>query len=167
MRATQPWMGATTTIQTQWCAVTVSGWSGRLKCSRFGVCSLKCQNEMAEIKLQNAVDRTRRVKAILRSILRYSRDSLGHCESAVKESEEQIRAMICNTHKCDRDRHAAWLITRDAVKADEQMLFFKLMSKHYHSEGVRCSEASWFHSTVKRSKLTKQWTENHRVETIR
>ena len=34
----------------------------RLDTWRFGVCSLKCQNETAEITLQNAVDRTRRVK---------------------------------------------------------------------------------------------------------
>ena len=46
----------------------------------FGVCALKCQNEPAEIALQNAVVRTRQFKKIRRSTPRHSDGSLGHCE---------------------------------------------------------------------------------------
>ena len=66
----------------------IDGRRGELVCA---VSSVK--NEMGEITFHNAVDRTRRVKTILRSTLRYSHDSLGHCEPAVKELKE---------HKCDR-----------------------------------------------------------------
>ena len=50
----------------------------RIGCERFemwilGVCSLKCQNETAEITLLNTVDQTRRVKTIPRDTTRYSR----------------------------------------------------------------------------------------------
>ena len=47
---------------------------------RIGVCSLRCQDETAEIALQNTVDRTRRVKTVLRNTPRYSHDTLVHCE---------------------------------------------------------------------------------------
>ena len=47
----------------------------------FGVCALKCQNEPAEIALQNAVVRTRQFKKIRRSTPRHSDGSLGHCET--------------------------------------------------------------------------------------
>ena len=57
---------------------------------RFGVRSLECQNETAEITLPNTVDRTRRVKTIPRNSTRYSHFCLGHCE----EVEKQIRAFI-------------------------------------------------------------------------
>ena len=53
---------------------------GRLETWRFGVRSLKCQNETAQITLQNAVVRTRQVKTILRNTPWYSQGSLGHCE---------------------------------------------------------------------------------------
>ena len=138
----------------------------RLETWGFCVCSLKCQSEMAKITLQSAVDRTRRVKTSLRNIPRYSHDRSSHCESAIKEVE-QIRVMIFRTliadHKCDRDRYAAWTNTRYAIKADEQTSFFKLMSKDYHSEVAKFSQMSWFRSTAKQSKLTKQWKEAHRV----
>ena len=52
----------------------------RLETWRFGVRSPKCQNETAEITLQNAVVRTRQVKTILRNTPWYSHGSLGHCE---------------------------------------------------------------------------------------
>ena len=71
-------------------------------------------------------------------------DSLSHCESAVKESEEQIRAMPCHTHKCDRDRYAAWLITRYVITDDELLLLFKLMSKDYHREVMKCLNSIGF-----------------------
>ena len=82
------------------------------------MCSLKCQNETAEI------DKTRRAKTILRSTPRYSHDSFGHCESDIREVEKQMHVMIYHMlaadHKCDSDRHAAWTITHYTVKADEQ-----------------------------------------------
>ena len=48
----------------------------RLETWRFGVRSLKCQNETAEITLQSAVVRTRQVKTILRNTPGYSHGSL-------------------------------------------------------------------------------------------
>ena len=69
----------------------------RLETWRFGVCSLKYQHETAEIIWQKADDRTRRVKTILRKTPRNSHDSLGHCESAIKEVEKQIRVMSFHT----------------------------------------------------------------------
>ena len=131
------------------------------------VCSFMCQKKMAEIILQSAVDRMRQVKTIWRSTMRYLDDSLSYCESAVKESEEQIRAMPCHTHMCDRDRYAAWLITRYVITDDERLLLFKLMSKDYHREVMKCSELNWFHSTTKQPKLGKQWTENHLVTKLK
>ena len=59
----------------------------RIERWRIGVFSLKCENETAEITLLNTVDRTRRVKTITRNTTRYSHDSLGHCESSIKEGE--------------------------------------------------------------------------------
>ena len=52
----------------------------RLEMWRFGVRSLKCQNETADITSLNTVDRTRRVKTIPRNKTRYSHDSLGRSE---------------------------------------------------------------------------------------
>ena len=129
---------------------------------RFGVCSLKCQNETAEIALQNTVDRTRRVKTILRyTTRRYSHDSLGHCE----EVEKQIRAMISHTwradHKCDSDRHVAWTITHHMIKAEELTSFFKWMSKDEHGEVAKFDERSWSRSIAKTSKLAEQWNDAH------
>ena len=57
----------------------------------FGVCVLQCQNEPAEMNLQNAVVKTRQFKMIPRNTPRYSHGSLGHCEEAIKEVEKQIR----------------------------------------------------------------------------
>ena len=62
---------------------------------RFGVCSLKWQNETAEITLQNIAVTTRRVKTILRNTKRNSHDSSGRCELNIK-----IRVLIfphCST----------------------------------------------------------------------
>ena len=143
----------------------------RVVCDRFEtwgfeVCSLKCQNETAEITMQNAVDRTRRVETILRKTPRYSHDILGHCESVVKEVEKQIRVMIFHTlvadHKCDRDRFA-WTITHYIVQADGQTSFLKLMNKDYHGEVAKFSDLSWFRGTAKQSKLAEQWKEAHWV----
>ena len=64
----------------------------------FGVCILKCQNEPAEIALQNAVVRTRQVKTIPRNTTRYSHGSLGHCESAIKDGETATCNVISNVH---------------------------------------------------------------------
>ena len=108
--------------------------------SRSGVCSLKGQNETAEIK------------TILRNTPRYSHDSLGHCESAIKEVEKQRV-----DHKCDSDRHAACTITQRSVNAEEQTSLFKWMSKDYHGEVAKFAELSWFHRLAKQSKLTEQW----------
>ena len=127
---------------------------------------LNCQNETAEI-LQNAVDRTRRAKTILRKTIRSSHDSAGHCESAIKEVEKQIREMnfhrLVADHKCDSDRHAVWTITHYIVKAEEQTSFFKLMNKAYHSEVAKCFALRWSRSTVKQSKLAEMCKEAHRV----
>ena len=58
------------------------------------VCVFKCQNDPAEIALQNAVVRTRQFKTIPRNTPRYSHGCLGHCESAIKKVETQIRATL-------------------------------------------------------------------------
>ena len=83
---------------------------------RSGVCSLKGQNETAKIILLSTVDTSRRVKTIPRNTTRYSHDSLGHCESSIKEVEKQIRVFISHTwradHQCDSDRHVAWTTTQ-------------------------------------------------------
>ena len=114
---------------------------------RFGVCCLKCQNETAEITLQNTVDTTRRVKTIPRKTTRYSHDSLGHCESNIKEMEKQIRVLIFHTsradHECDRDRRAPWTFTQCTVNAEEQTSFFKWMSKDDHGKVAKFVEWSW------------------------
>ena len=73
----------------------------------FGVCILKCQSEPAEIALQNAVVRTRQVKTIPRNTPRYSHGSLSHFESAFKEVEKQIRAMLSQMYtdyNCNSDQ---------------------------------------------------------------
>ena len=135
---------------------------------RIGVCSLKCQNEAAEITLLNTVDRTRRVKTIPRNTTRYSHDSLGHCESSsIKEVEKQIRVFVSHTwradNKCDSDsgRHVAWTITQRTVNAEEQTSLSKWMSKDYHGEVAKFAELSWFHSIVKQAKLAEQWEDAH------
>ena len=74
----------------------VTVYTVRVGCERFemwrdGVCSLKCQNEAAEITMLNTADRTRRVKTIPRNTTRYSHDSVGHCDSSIAEVEKQIR----------------------------------------------------------------------------
>ena len=78
----------------------------------FGVCVLKCQNEPAEIALQNAVVRTRQFMTIPRNTPRYSHGSLGHCESAIKEVEKQIRATLFQMYadyNCNSDKFSAEL----------------------------------------------------------
>ena len=97
------------------------------------VCVLKCQNEPAEIALQNAIFRTRQFKTIPRNTPRYSYGILGHCESAIGEVEKQIRAMLFQMH-ADHNRnsdklparvtdfsrmvrHVAWTLTRYALKS--------------------------------------------------
>ena len=134
---------------------------------RFGVCSLKCQNETAEITLQNTVDQTRRVKTIPRNTPRYSNVSSGHCESSIKEVEKQIRVFISHTwradHQCDIDRHVAWTITQCSVNAEEQTSLFKWMSRDYHGEVAKFAQFSWFHRIAKQSKLAEQWKDVHWV----
>ena len=107
--------------------------------------------------LNNAVVRTRQFKTTPRNTPKYSHGSLGHCEAAIKEVEKQIRATLfqmyadynCNSAKFPAElpsfswlvRHAAWTLTRCAVKADGQTSFFKLMSD-YHGEVAK--SPSWF-----------------------
>ena len=107
----------------------VTVYTVRVDCERLdewrsGVCSLKCQNETAEITSLNTIVTTRRVKTIPRNTTRYSHDSLGHCESSITEVERQTRVFISHTwraeHKCDSDRHVAWTITQRTVNAEEQ-----------------------------------------------
>ena len=116
------------------------------------MCSPKCQNETAEITLQITVDTTRRFKTIPRNTPRYSDDTLGHCESVVKEVENQIHVLTLHTlradHKCDSDRRAEWTITQCTVKAEEQTSFCKWMSKGYHGEVVEFAELSWFFAVL-------------------
>ena len=92
----------------------------------FGVCGLECHNETAEITLHDTDDTKRRVKTTLRNTPKYSHDSLGHCESSIKEVEKQIRVMISHTwradHKCDSDRHVAGTITQCTVNAEVPQL---------------------------------------------
>ena len=137
------------------------------RCGDLGVCSLKCQNETAEITLLNTVDRTRRVKTIPRDTTRYSHDSLGHRESSIKEVEKQIRVFISHTwradHKCDSDRHVAWTITQRTVNAEEQTSLSKWMSKDYRGEVAKFAELSWFQSIAKQQKLSEQWKNAHWV----
>ena len=83
--------------------------------------------------------RTRQFKTIPRNMPRYSHGSLCHCESATKEVKKQIRAMLfqmyadynCNSDKFPTElpisswmvRHAAWTLTRYALKADGRTSF--------------------------------------------
>ena len=154
------------------CPKDVTEYTVRVGCDgldewRSGVCSLKGETETAEITLLNTVDTSRRVKTILRNTPRYSRDSLGHCESSIKELETQIRVFICHTwradHQCDSDRHVAWTIAQRSVNAEEQTSLFKWMSKDYHGEVAKFAELSWFHRIAKQSKLAEQWEDAHWV----
>ena len=133
----------------------------RFEMLRFGVCSLKCQNETARITLLSTVDAPRPVLTIPRNTTRYSHDSLVHCESSIKEVEKQTRVLIYHTlradHKCDRDRRAAWTITQCTVNAEEQTSLSKWMSKDCHGEVAKFAELSWFRSTAKQSTLAEQW----------
>ena len=121
---------AAVTGQNEFTVCTVQVGCQRFEMWRFCVCSLKCQNETAEITLLNTVDRTRRVKTIPRNTTRYSHDSLGHCESSIKEVEKQIRVFIPHTwradNKCDSDRHVAWTITQCTVNAEEQNVIIEV-----------------------------------------
>ena len=78
-----------------------TGYMVQVSCDRFGVCSLKGQNETAAITLHDTDDTTRRAKTIPRNTTRYSNDSLGHCEGV----DKQIREFISHTwragHQCD------------------------------------------------------------------
>ena len=60
-------------------------------------------------------------------------------------------------------RHAAWTLTRYALKADGQTSFFELMSKDYHGEIAKFSELVWFRIFAKQPKLAEQWKEAHWV----
>ena len=106
----------------------------------FGVCLLKCQNESAEIALQNAVVRTRQVKTIPRNTPRYSHGSLGHCESAIKEAEKQIRAMLLQMYadyNCNSDKFLAelpiFLGWSDTLHGRSHGTQSKLMDKRHSS----------------------------------
>ena len=97
------------------------------------MCVLKCHNEPAEIALQSAVVRIRQFKTIPRNTPGYSHDSLGHCESAIKEVEKEIRALLfqmyadynCNSDKLPAElpifswmvRDAALTLTRCALQS--------------------------------------------------
>ena len=60
-------------------------------------------------------------------------------------------------------RHAAWTLTRYAIKADGQLSFFKLMSKDYHGVISKFSELVRFRIPAKQPKLAEQWKETHWV----
>ena len=163
-------------MRTDLAAVTepkgVTEYMVRASCDRldvwtFDVCSLKCQNETAEITWLSTFDWTRRVKTIPRNTTRYSPDSLGHCESSIKVLEKKIRVFISHTwradHKSDSDRHVAWTITQRTVNVEEQTSLTKWISKDYHGEVAKFAELSWFHSIAKQSKLAERWTDAHWV----
>ena len=101
----------------------------RFEMWRFGVCSLKCQNETAEITLPNTVDRTRRAKTSPRNTTMCPRNSLGHRESSTKEVEKQIRVFMSYTrrahHQWDSERRAAWTFTQRSVNVEEHTSLFK------------------------------------------
>ena len=133
------------------------GWmSGDLVCA---VSSVKMRQQRSHCRtLLTGRDKSRQFHETHHGM---SHDSLGHCESAIKEVEKQIRVLIFHTlradHKCDSDRRAAWTITQCTVKAKEQTSFFKWMSKDYRGEVVRFTELSWFRSIAMQSKLANQW----------
>ena len=139
------------------------------------VCVLKCQNEPPEMALHNAVVRTRQFKTISRNTPRYSHGSLGHCESAIKEVEKQIRATLfqmyaennCNSEKFPAELqifpgsfdmlrgHSHGMRSKLMVKRH----FFNLMSKGYHGEVGKVSELVWCRIPAKQPKLAEQWRE--------
>ena len=127
---------------------------------RFGVCSLTCQNETAEITLQSTTGRTRRVKTILRSTPpRYLHNSLGYCiETALCKDPPHVgsRPQIRQRKTCGTDNH-----TVHSHKDVEQLSLFKWMSNDYHDVVANFSELIWFSSTAKQSKLAEQWQEVH------
>ena len=146
----------------------VTEYTVRVGCDRLdewrpGVCSLKGHYETAEI----TVDTSRRVKTILRNTPRYLHDSLGHCESSIKEVGKHIHVFISHTwrvdHLCDNDSHVAWTITHCSVKAEEQTSLFKWMSKDCHGDVAKSAALSWFHSIAMQSKLAELWKDAHWV----
>ena len=108
------------------------------------VCSLKGQNETAEITLLSTVATTRRVKTIPRNTSRYSHDSLGHFESVAKEVEKQMRVFISHTwradHQCNSDRNVARTTTQGSVNAEEQTSLFKWKDAHWVQKLKRADE---------------------------
>ena len=106
----------------------------------FGVCVLKCENEPAEMALQNAVVRTRQFKTIPGHTPRYSQGSLGHCESAIKEVEKQIRETLfqmCADYNCNSDKLLAeWPIFPgwfDMLRGRSHGMRSKLRDKRHFS----------------------------------
>ena len=132
----------------------------------FGVCSIECQDEPGESTLQNTVDQTRQVKTIPPNSPRYSHDSLGQCESSIKEAEKPIRVFISHAWradpKCDSDRQVVWTNTQRTVNAEEQMSLFKWMNNNL-GEVAKFAELSGFRSITKQSKLAEQWKDAHWV----
>ena len=128
----------------------------RLDVWRFGVCSLKGQNETAAITLHDTDDTTRRAKTIPRNTTRYSNDFLGHCE----EVEKQIRRFISHTwradHECDSDSRVAWTSSQCTVDAEEQTSFLKWTSMDDSGNDGKFAEWSWFRSIAKTPKLEEQ-----------
>ena len=118
---------------------------------------LKGPKKTAEITLLNIVDRSRRVKKILRNTSRYSHDSLGHCGSQTGGATDTS----IHFHTLEQTTNAT-ATTQCSVNAEEQTLLFKWMSKDYHGE-VTKFELSSFHRIAKQSKLAEPWKDAHWV----
>ena len=72
---------------------------------RVGCVQSQVSNETAEITLLNTVDTTRPVKTIPRNTTRYSHDSLGHCESSIKEVEKLLEECVHERRPHDSHDH--------------------------------------------------------------
>ena len=141
---------------------------------------LMCQNEPAEIALQNAVVRTKQFKTVPRNTPRYSHGSLGNCVSAIKEVEKQIRATLfqmCADYNCNSDKFPAewpiflgrWDTLHGRSHGTQSKLmgkrhFFKLMSKDHHGEIAEFSELVWFRLPVKQPSWQSNGKKHTRLE---
>ena len=136
-----------------WSALSATCWRRGF----FGVCVcvLKGQTRQQRSICRMLLSRQGNSRRFRETRPRISHGSLGHCESAIKEVEKQMRTTLfqmCADYNCNSGkflvelprfswmvRHAAWTLTRYALEADGQTSFFKLMSKDYHGEVAKFS----------------------------
>ena len=140
----------------------------------FGVCvSSRCQNEPAEIALQNAVVRTRQ---FFSRQFRETRPGIRMVVWVIKEVEKQIRATLfqmyadynCNSDKFPSElpiflageTRRVYAHTVRQSKMPGQTLFFKLMSKDYHGEVAKFPRNGLVsHPLPSSQSWRKQWRE--------